>query len=156
MAKIREMKKSGYHIYDSDQYIDDLQNFVKNQPVTWRNRNGGVCDAGSLYFAVLPDGSLAPCCDWRLDEDVFVNDTNFVSRYQQGFFKKQILKKAEACSGCLYGSYPEISISARFAKAALERAKLFIVESRAEIRDLTPGQLTDLAKRISESPSNAS
>ena len=155
MAKIREMKKSGYHIYDSDQYIDDLQRFVKNEPITWRNRNGGVCDAGSLYFAVLPDGSLAPCCDWRLDEDVFVNSSSFVSEYQQGLFKNPIKKKAEACSGCLYGSYPEISISARFAKAALERAKLFIVESRAEIRNLTPAQLTDLAKKISESRSNA-
>ena len=156
MAKIREMKRSGYHIYDSDQYIDDLQRFVKNEPITWRNRNGGVCDAGSLYFAVLPDGSLAPCCDWRLDEDVFVNSSSFVSEYQQGFFKNPIKKKSEVCSGCLYGSYPEISISARFAKAALERAKLFIVESRAEIRNLTPAQLTDLAKKISESGSNAS
>ena len=153
ISKIREMKRSGYHIYDSDQYIDDLQRFVKKEPITWRDRNGGVCDAGSLYFAVMPDGSLAPCCDWRLDEDVFVSSSDFVQNYQKGLFKGKIQEKSTACSGCLYGSYPEITISARFAKAALERTKLFLAEARAEIKNLSPDELTKLAHKISKGDS---
>jgi MoaA/NifB/PqqE/SkfB family radical SAM enzyme len=150
IAKIREMKRAGYHIYDSDQYIDDLQRFVKKEPTTWRNRNGGMCDAGSLYFAVMPDGSLAPCCDWRLDEQIFVNGNTFVQDYKRGNFKAKIQEKSKPCSGCLYGSYPEITISARFAKAALERTKLFLAESRAEIKNLSPEELTNLAIKISD------
>ncbi len=155
IEKIREMKRAGYHIYDSDQYIDDLQRFVKKIPTTWRDRNSGVCDAGSLYFAVMPDGSLAPCCDWRLDEDILVSSENFVDQYKKGLFRKGIQEKSKACSGCLYGSYPEITISARFAKAALERTKLFLAESRAEIKNLSPEELTKLAKRVSENKIHA-
>ncbi len=146
--EIRMMKKQGYNIYDSDQYIDDLQRYVKGQPVTWRDRNGGVCDAGSLYFAVLPDGSLAPCCDYRLDSHVDVGGSDFVDLYRKGHFTSVIKSKSEACSGCLYGSYPEISISARFAKASLERAKLFIAESRAEVKVMTKEELQSLADKI--------
>ena len=149
IAQIRKMKKEGYHIYDSDQYIDDLQRFVKKEKITWRDRNAGVCDAGSLYFAVMPDGSLAPCCDWRLDEDIPVHGSSFVEEYRKGLFKSKILDKSKSCSGCLYGSYPEITISARFAKAALERTKLFLMESRAEIKNLSPDELTVLAQKIS-------
>jgi len=155
VARIREMKRAGYHIYDSDQYIDDLQRFVKKEPITWRDRNGGVCDAGSLYFAVMPDGSLAPCCDWRLDEDIFLTSQTFVEDYKKGFARGKIQQKSKACSGCLYGSYLEITISARFAKAALERTKLFMMESRAEIGSLSTDELTMLAKKISSSPSHA-
>lgn len=146
--QIRKMKKEGYNIYDSDQYIDDLQRFVKNEPVTWRNRNQGVCDAGSLYFAVLPDGALAPCCDYRLDTFVDVSKREFINDYKQGKFVAAITKKSKACSGCLYGSYPEISISARFAKASMERVKLFLAESRAEIKIMSRDELIKLAEKI--------
>ena len=146
--QIRSMKKNGFNIYDSDQYIDDLQRFVKNEPVTWRDRNRGVCDAGSLYFAVLPDGALAPCCDYRLDTFVDVSKKQFVKDYMRGQYVKAITQKSKSCSGCLYGSYPEISISARFAKASMERVKLFFAESRAEIKTMTKDELTTLAGRI--------
>ena len=148
--EIRQMKVDGYNIYDSDQYINDLQRFVKGEPITWRDRNHGVCDAGSLYFAVLPDGALAPCCDWRLEEDVFVQDPKFIKRYQAGQYVGAIEKKSKNCSGCLYGSYPEISISARFARASLERAKLFVAEKRSTIKVLEPTELTQIAEKLSK------
>jgi hypothetical protein len=55
----------------------------------------------------------------------------------------------------LYGSYPEITISARFAKAALERTTLFLAESRAEVRNLSPEELTKLARKVSENKIHA-
>jgi MoaA/NifB/PqqE/SkfB family radical SAM enzyme len=150
VLKIKQMKKDGYHIYDSDQYIDDLQRFVKKQPITWRNRNNNICDAGSLYFAVLPDGSMAPCCDWRLAEDIKVSSKNFPNDFQNRKFDASITKIARACSGCMYGSYPEISISARFAKAAMERVRLFITEDRAKIKNYSAEELEKLAIKISK------
>jgi MoaA/NifB/PqqE/SkfB family radical SAM enzyme len=146
--QIRLMKKTGFNIYDSDQYIDDLQRYVKKEPVTWRSRNDGVCDAGSLYFAVLPDGALAACCDYRLDSFIDVGGDEFVDKYRRGGFVPAITAKSRSCQGCLYGSYPEISISARFAKAAMERVKLFIAESRNEIRILSPDELKSIASKI--------
>jgi MoaA/NifB/PqqE/SkfB family radical SAM enzyme len=149
LDKVRSMKRNGYNVYDSDQFLDDLERFVTKKPITWRERNDGVCDAGSLYFAVLPDGSLAPCCDWRLESNQNVGEKDFVSNFMNRKHLPEIQKIAKACSGCLYGSYPEISISARFAKASMERFSLFIAESRNKIRILNPDELTSIAERIS-------
>ncbi len=149
LDQVRVMKKEGFNVYDSDQFLDDLERFVTKKPLTWRNRNQNVCDAGSLYFAVLPDGSMAPCCDWRLEENHYVGGKKFVSEFLEKKHLKEIQKISKACSGCLYGSYPEISISARFAKASLERVSLFMAESENQIRNLNVDELTQLATRIS-------
>ncbi|MCX6429558.1 MAG: radical SAM protein [Actinobacteria bacterium] len=147
LDEIGELKSKGFNIYDSEQYLKDLRRFVKGEPLTWRDRNAGVCDAGSLYFAVLPDGGLAPCCDWRLEEHVDVGGPDFVKEYKRGNFVKPIQEKSKACSGCLYGSYPEITISARFAKASLERYSMFIAESRSQINTISADEIRMLAKK---------
>ncbi len=148
LGLIRNMKKQGFNIYDSDQYLDDLERYATNQPTSWRDRNGGVCDAGGLYFAVLPDGDLAPCCDWRLENAPNVTHDDFVVNYQKGAYLKEITDISGDCSGCLYGSYPEITISARFLKAALERTKMFQFEKKAQIRKLSASELKSIATRI--------
>ena len=150
IGEVRAMKNEGYNIYDSDQYIDDLQRYVKGERITWRDRNGGSCDAGSLYFAVLPDGSLAPCCDYRLPTQVDVGSDEFPENYRKSLHTSEIKKISKACTGCLYGSYPEISISARFAKAAIERVSLFSAESKAQIKVLTTDELVLISEKISK------
>jgi hypothetical protein len=148
LDQVIEMKHSGYNVYDSDQFLLDMKNFVTGRPTTWRNRNGGVCDAGELYMAVLPDGTLAPCCDWRLEQNVDVTDSNFVSAFRAREFSNEIKTIASRCNGCLYGSYPEISISARFMAAALERVSLFIKENRNQIKVLNPEEIQKVALKI--------
>jgi MoaA/NifB/PqqE/SkfB family radical SAM enzyme len=148
---ILEMKKSGFHVYDSDQFIEDMKHFIKKEPLTWRDRNSGVCDSGSLYFAVMPDGSMAPCCDWRMQSIVQVGSEDFAQRYSRGEFQREISAIAERCNGCLYGSYPEITISARYLRASVERLKLFKVESSNVIKHKSPEELTFLAKKIAGS-----
>jgi MoaA/NifB/PqqE/SkfB family radical SAM enzyme len=150
LDQVRVMKKEGYNVYDSDQFLDDLERFITNKPLTWRSRNQNVCDAGSLYFAVLPDGSMAPCCDWRLEENHYVGSKEFVSDFLNKKHQREIQNISKACSGCLYGSYPEISISARFAKASLERVSLFMAESRNQVKRLNVNELTQLAMKISD------
>jgi hypothetical protein len=148
LDQVMDMKHDGYNVYDSDQFLLDMKNFVTGRPTTWRNRNGGVCDAGELYMAVLPDGTLAPCCDWRLEQSVDVGDSDFVSAFRAREFSSEIKTIASRCNGCLYGSYPEISISARFMAAALERVGLFIKENRNQIKVLSPEEIQDVASKI--------
>ena len=148
LEEIKELKKKGFNIYDSEQFLDDIGNFISDNPLTWRSRNHDVCDAGALYFAVLPDGSLAPCCDWRMESEVFVNNPDFARRYSNGEYSREITSIAHACSGCLYGSYPEITISARFAKASMERFSLFKKESNNEIIIMDENELNQLAKKF--------
>jgi hypothetical protein len=148
LGEIKELKKKGFNVYDSEQFLDDIENFISDNPLTWRSRNHNVCDAGALYFAVLPDGSLAPCCDWRMESEVFVNTPDFARRYSNGEYSREITSIAHACSGCLYGSYPEITISARFAKASMERFSLFKKESNNEIRIMTENELNQLARKF--------
>lgn len=151
LDRVMEMKSQGFHVYDSDQFIQDMKRFIKKEPLTWRDRNAGCCDAGSLYFAVMPDGSMAPCCDWRMQSVVSVGADDFAVNYSRGDYQKEISGLARSCNGCLYGSYPEITISARFLRAAVERIKLFKIERENFLIHKSPEELTQLAKKISSS-----
>lgn len=148
LDRIKDMKAKGYNVYDSDQYLEDIGNYITNQPTLWRSRNNNVCDAGGLYFAVLPDGSMAPCCDWRMKSRVSLLEPRFSRDYKRGTYQEEITEIAKDCSGCLYGSYPEITISARFLKATLERAKLFMDNNQHEITDLPFEALETIASKF--------
>lgn len=123
---VRSMRNKGYLLYDSDQYLDDIKRFVKNEPTTWRGKNGGVCDSPGFYFAVLPNGDFAPCCDWRMPYHVSTFSDDFPTTYRDRVFRKDVYTIASACSGCMYGSYPEMTISMRFTKAQIQRFGTFI------------------------------
>jgi len=143
------LKKQGLNIYDSEQYLHDIKNYISNTPVTWRNRNSGKCDAGSMYFAVLPDGAMAPCCDYRYSKDHFIYDKLFPKKFMKNDFFKESDEIADKCSGCLYGSYPEITITARFMKAGLERFRIFKSENNTNIQRYSALELNQLAKEFS-------
>ena len=40
-------------------------------------------------------------------------------------FKNEVYDVTSSCDGCMYGSYPEITISMRFLAAKIQRAKTF-------------------------------
>jgi molybdenum cofactor biosynthesis enzyme MoaA len=126
LERTRAMRAAGYLLYDSDQYIDDIKRFVRNDPTTWRSKNGGVCDSPNLYFAVLPNGDFAPCCDHRLRSSVHVYAPDFPSVYRDRAFRENVLGITKPCTGCMYGSYPEMTIAMRFMAAKLQRFRLFL------------------------------
>ncbi len=146
--EVKNMKKNGMNVYDSDIFLDDMKRFVLNQPLEWRNRNNGSCDAGDYYFAVLPDGEFAPCCDWRISDSAHLNNEDFLTTYRKGSIRKKAKQIASNCNGCLYGSYPEISISARYAAATAERIRIFGLEKRNKLKILDSGELEKLAQKI--------
>lgn len=126
IEKVRDLRNQGYLLYDSDQYLDDIKKFVKEEPTTWRNKNGGICDSPNLYFAVLPNGEFAPCCDHRIGTSIFTYSDEFVKDFNKKSFRNDIDKVTRSCIGCMYGSYPEITISMRFLAAQIHRAKIFL------------------------------
>ena len=114
IERVRAMRNEGYLLYDSDQYLDDIINFVSGNPVTWRDRNNGHCDSPNLYFAVLPNGEVAPCCDHRMTSPLFAFSDDFVQKYRSNSWRNEVFKITGSCEGCMYGSYPEMTISMRF------------------------------------------
>ena len=148
IEKVRRMQKEGFLLFDSDQYLDDIKRFVFNQPTTWRSKNDGVCDSPHLYFAVLPNGDFAPCCDHRLSYSVPTYSPDFPKDYKDAFFRGEVLKKTKTCSGCMYGSYPEMSISMRFMAAKIQRVKTFLTSSPEKKWPLSYEEILDTAERI--------
>ena len=132
IENLKRMKGEGYPLYDSTIYLDDIVNFVEGKPMKWRSKNDGVCDSPGLYFAIIPNGDLAVCCDHRLSRRVSTFAPDFPKQYKDRVPHQQVLPIARACDGCLYGSYPEISTTARFVSAMVDHAKILLAGTRLE------------------------
>lgn len=144
--KIR--KKKGYKLFDSDDYLDSIYTFVINKTPNWRKNN--ICDTPNLYFAILPDGRFAPCCDFRLKKDVYVYDKDFPKIYKSKEFVKEVKEIAKYCSGCNFGSFPEMTLSVRSFSTMKERIKLQFRAKAEGLIPLTEGELFDIIKSIKD------
>ena len=148
IERVRAMRKEGYLLYDSDQYLDDIKRFVRNESTTWRNKNDGVCDSPNLYFAVLPNGDFAPCCDHRLNRSVPTYSSDFPDVYRNSQFRADVLEKTGPCTGCMYGSYPEMTISMRFTAAKFQRVLTFFAPPPKNQWPLSYEEILKTAERI--------
>lgn len=148
LERVRKMRKEGYLLYDSDQYIDDIKLFIRDQATTWRQKNKGVCDSPNLYFALLPNGNFAPCCDFRLPTKYPAYAPDFPRVYRDSAFRKEVFDVVKGCDGCMYGSYPEISISMRFLAAKLQRVQMFLTSPPKKKWPVTYEDLVEKAERI--------
>jgi len=125
LAEVKSMRDQGFYVYDSDPYFEEIRRHIHGEPLTWRDRSGGVCDSPNLYFAVLPNADMAVCCDWRMPSKISVAAANFPEIYRKKSTFDEAQSVASRCDGCLYGSFPEISISARYFQPMLKRALFF-------------------------------
>lgn len=125
LDELRTLRNLGLPLYDSDEYLDDIYRFVVGEPVQWRRRNDDVCDSPSLYFAVEPDGAVNPCCDFKLGEPIHAFRADFPDRYRSGDLHRAVFGFTRNCAGCMYGSYPEITISARYLRPLIDRLWFF-------------------------------
>ena len=149
LDEVRSMKRDGFNLYDSDEYLDDIYRYVTRSNIRWRRRNDDRCDSPNLYFAIQPNGEMAVCCDYRLGESYPVYSVDFPARYRNREMWPEAQSIAGACTGCMYGSFPEITISARYFRPMLERAGLFL--KGGPQRQLVPhsaAELADLAATI--------
>ena len=149
LDEVEKLRGEGCHVYDSDAYLADMRRFVRGEPVRWRDRNSGVCDSPNLYFAILPDGRMAVCCDFRLERELSVAAPDFPERYLSDELRGEVHDIAATCSGCLFGSFPEITISARHLQPLVKRALFFgRPQPSRRLVPVTEGSLRDLAARI--------
>ncbi len=148
IERVRRMRTEGYLLYDSDQYLDDIKRFVRNEKTTWRSHNHDVCDSPNLYFALLPNGEFAPCCDHRMEKSYPAYAPEFPSQYKQRQFREEVARITSACSGCMYGSYPEMTVSMRFLAAKIQRVKTFITSPPDKNWPLSYEELLELAESI--------
>ena len=152
VERVRALQREGCLLYDSDQYLDDIKRFAAGTPTTWRQHNDNVCDSPNLYFAVLPNGDFAPCCDHRLPSGIATYDPKFPSIYRSKVFRDEVLKVTKPCSGCMYGSYPEMTIAMRYLKSKLARFKTFISSPPPKKWPVTYEQMLAIAERIRAEP----
>jgi hypothetical protein len=149
LEEVRRLKREGYNLYDSDEYLDDVYRYVTRNPIRWRRRNDDVCDSPNLYFAIQPNGEMAVCCDYRLGRSYPVFAPDFPERYRRREMWPEARSVAAACPGCMYGSFPEITISARYLRPMLQRASLFLRGGpRRRLVPFTAAELADLAATI--------
>jgi MoaA/NifB/PqqE/SkfB family radical SAM enzyme len=146
IKKLKDLKKN-YNLYDSDEYLDDIENFLLNKPINWRKKNNNVCDSPNLYFAISPSGTLKVCCDYEALKNIYVYNDNFPDLFFSGEIQKIVYPITNNCNGCMYGSYPEITITARNLTAFIERLKYFNYQP-PRIKRLKFEELQNIAKEI--------
>jgi MoaA/NifB/PqqE/SkfB family radical SAM enzyme len=142
------LKKSGMHLYDSIEYLKNIRLFIRGEALQWRRRNAGRCDSPELYFAIRPNGDIQSCCDHVLKESFPVWDPRFPEWYRDGTLRREIHPITVRCPGCMYGSYPEISITAHYPMTTLSRIKLFSLTHRPKPWPLTHEQLVGFVDEI--------
>lgn len=144
IERLKKLKKD-YNLYDSDNYLDDVKRFILKEPIKWRENNSNICDSPSLYFAIAPSGLLKVCCDYETEKRFYVYDNDFVKKYNNGIIHKEVLKQTSVCNGCMYGSYPEVTITARNFMSLLERVKYFNF-STPKIKKLSKKELLTIVE----------
>lgn len=148
VERVREMRKEGFLLFDSDQYLDDIKRFVRGNAITWRSHNNNVCDTPNLYFALLPNGEFAPCCDHRLNKSYPAYSREFPQIYRSKSWREEVAQITRTCDGCMYGSYPEMTISMRYMAAKLQRVGTFLTSPPEKKWPLSYEQLLELATKI--------
>jgi pyruvate-formate lyase-activating enzyme len=148
VERVRKMRTEGFLLFDSDQYLDDIKRFVRNEPTTWRSHNNNICDTPNLYFALLPNGEFAPCCDHRLNNSYPAYSNDFPLIYKSKSWRNEVLQVTKACDGCMYGSYPEMTISMRFMAAKLQRVGTFLTFPPEKNWPLSYEHLLDTAEKV--------
>jgi MoaA/NifB/PqqE/SkfB family radical SAM enzyme len=129
-----QMRNQGFPLFDSERFLRSGFSFLKGEGVKWRYK--GICDSPDLYFAIRADGAFSPCCDYVLENPIYVYEDEFVNAYKSGEIRnRQDMKDiVNNCSGCHYGSYPEVTISVRDLKAFIERMRLVFSSGPGKLR----------------------
>jgi MoaA/NifB/PqqE/SkfB family radical SAM enzyme len=144
--RLKEKKRQGYTLFDSDDYLESIYTFVSTGQPGWRAKE--VCDSPNLYFVINPDGSFAPCCDHRFDQTLYVYSPDFPRIYRSREFRSAVRAITTRCPGCNFGSFPEMTLSARSLGTLRERVVLQMAAKRRSIRQISEDDAFAIIDRI--------
>lgn len=132
---LMKLKSEGAPLFDSELFIKSSISFLKGNQPTWRHK--GKCDSPNLYFAIRPNGDFSTCCDYILKDAPSLINPNFSDTYLSGKISNRpdVNQIVTNCSGCHYGSYPEVSISVRDHKAFIERVLLVLKSGKNRLKN---------------------
>jgi len=147
LEDVKALRNSGFNVYDSDEYLDDIYRFITGEPLHWRSRNHNVCDSPNLYFAIEPNGDISPCCDFKLNESFPTYHEDFPKLFFSGTIHESVYKFTKNCSGCMYGSYPEITVTARYLNTFFKRLVYFNAPKKP-LSKLSSEEMKKVAKEI--------
>jgi len=148
IERLKRKKKQGFLLFDSDHYLDSMFHFISTGEASWRYKQ--LCDSPNLYFVILPDGRFAPCCDLRFVDDVYIYDEDFPDIYRSKGFRLKVNEITGKCSGCHYGSYPEMSLSARALSTIKERISLQLRAKMGRRRGFVEDELFEMISTIKQ------
>jgi len=133
--RLIEMKREGLPLFDADRFIRSSVSFLKGEGPTWRV--DGVCDSPKLYFAIRPNGDFTTCCDYTLVNPPRVYDADFVENFGSRKIENRpdVQSIVKNCSGCHYGSYPEVTLSVRDPKTFFERSLLVLKSGGGKLKN---------------------
>ena len=80
-------------------------------------------------------------------KNIYVYNDNFPDLFFSGEIQKIVYPITNNCNGCMYGSYPEITITARNLTAFIERLKYFSYQP-PKIKKFKFEELQSIAKEI--------
>jgi MoaA/NifB/PqqE/SkfB family radical SAM enzyme len=147
-ARIRGMKDEGFNVFDSHAYLESAFYFLEHNRPNWRKDD--ICDSPSLYFAILPNGDFGVCCDHRFQGRLSVAAEDFPELYRSREFRDAVFPTVKACSGCNYGSYPEVTLSVRDRRAFLSRVMTVLFAKRRTIPRRTLAEVHDYIAHLRE------
>ncbi|RME02161.1 MAG: radical SAM protein, partial [Deltaproteobacteria bacterium] len=147
LKRLRDMKGAGHTLFDSLDFLESMRVFIETGRPTWRHE--GVCDSPNLYFAVRPNGDFAVCCDHNLEgKPLSLLDPDFPRIFRSRAFRSRVLETTRRCPGCNYGSYPEMTLSARSLRALRGRTRLFFQARRRGIEPLPTESIFAIIEEI--------
>jgi MoaA/NifB/PqqE/SkfB family radical SAM enzyme len=111
--EIFKMKKQGYKILVSSKFLKQSIEYIKTGDIKWK------CDAGRIYFSILPDGQFWICDE--IPSKLNILDEEFMKSYKSIKFKKFCDKVQRNCEGCFYGCWREMDNLIYSPKVVLDR-----------------------------------
>ena len=145
-ARIIEMKREGFNIYNSYRFLRESPEYLKYKKLYWK------CASPHLYFAISPGGNFQPCID--IATSVSMLEDGFIRRFYSKEFKNYIANKVSNCPGCLYACWPEISYLCNDISVFLERLVLACKVLTINRRQIQHEDCLRLIHKINESYSH--
>lgn len=115
---IKEHKESGAKVAISYNFLDDFYKILQNGDMRWK------CDAGLLYFLVLPDGSLSPCNE--IQPRYHLLDDNFPDTFWTEKYRDEMVEIQEKCAGCMHACWRDVSYLFRSNRILFERIHTYL------------------------------